>query len=60
MIIDLDPGLRIWRIPHPDWEPSDGGDRVVTSVCAEEGGEVAVHDRAAFELALDRAPIATD
>lgn len=44
MIIDLDPGLWIWRIPHPDWAPGDGGDRVVTSVCVEEAGEVAVLD----------------
>jgi hypothetical protein len=30
MIIDIEPGLWIWRIPHPDWDPGSGGDRVVT------------------------------
>jgi glyoxylase-like metal-dependent hydrolase (beta-lactamase superfamily II) len=44
MIFDIEPGLWIWRIAHPDWEPEEGGDRVVTSVCVEEGGEVAVLD----------------
>ena len=44
MIIDLDTGLWIWRVPHPDWEPGEWGDRVVTSVCVEEGGETAVLD----------------
>lgn len=44
MIVDVAPGLWIWRIPHPDWEPDGGGDRVVTSTCVEAGGEVAVLD----------------
>jgi glyoxylase-like metal-dependent hydrolase (beta-lactamase superfamily II) len=44
MIFDIEPGLWIWPIAHPDWEPEEGGDRVVTSVCVEEGGEVAVLD----------------
>lgn len=44
MIIDIAPGLWIWRIDHPQWEPQGGGDRVVTSVCVEEKGEIAVLD----------------
>lgn len=44
MIVDIEPGLWIWRVPHPDWDPGEEEDRVVTSVCAEEGGEVAVID----------------
>jgi hypothetical protein len=43
-IIDVAPGLWIWRIPHPDWAPPDGGDRVVTSTVASSGGEIAVLD----------------
>jgi glyoxylase-like metal-dependent hydrolase (beta-lactamase superfamily II) len=43
-IIDVAPGLWIWRIPHPDWAPPDGGDRRVTSTCVVTGGEVAVLD----------------
>jgi glyoxylase-like metal-dependent hydrolase (beta-lactamase superfamily II) len=44
MIIDIEPGLWIWRVDHPQWEPAQGGDRVVTSVCVEEGGEIVVID----------------
>src|SRR2546428_13195966 len=43
-IIDVVPGLWIWRMPHPDWAPPDGGDRVVTSTVVASGGEVAVLD----------------
>jgi hypothetical protein len=43
-IVDVAPGLWIWRIPHPDWSPPDGGDRRVTSTCVMTGGEVAVLD----------------
>ncbi|MGD2061402.1 MAG: MBL fold metallo-hydrolase [Acidimicrobiia bacterium] len=44
MIIDIEPGLWIWRIDHPTWASETGGDRVVTSVCVEQGGEIAVVD----------------
>lgn len=44
MIIDIEPGLWIWRVAHPGWEPGPDGDRVVTSVCVEEGGQIAVLD----------------
>lgn len=44
VIIDIEPDLWIWRIDHPQWEPQPGGDRVVTSVCVEANGEVAVLD----------------
>lgn len=44
MIIDIEPGLWIWRIDHPTWAPETGADRVVTSVCAEQNGERAVID----------------
>ncbi len=47
MIVDVDAGLWIWRIDHPTWWPEQGHDRVVTSVCVEEGGEVAVLDAVA-------------
>src|SRR6185503_8024690 len=43
-IIDVAPGLWIWRMPHPDWSPPDGGDRVVTWPVASSGGEVVVLD----------------
>lgn len=53
MIIDIEPGLWIWRIDHPTWSPDDGGDRVVTSVCVEEGGEVTVIDALAPPMGSD-------
>lgn len=43
-IIEVAAGLWIWRIPHPDWAPPGGGDRVVTSTCVASGGEVVVVD----------------
>ncbi len=44
VILDIEPGLWLWRVPHPDWEPAEGGDRWVTSTCVETRGEVAVLD----------------
>jgi glyoxylase-like metal-dependent hydrolase (beta-lactamase superfamily II) len=43
-IVDVAEGLWIWRIPHPDWQPGEGGDRVVTSTFVESRGERAVLD----------------
>lgn len=44
MIVDIAPELWMWRIDHTFWEPAEGHSRVVTSVCVEEGGQVAVLD----------------
>ena len=41
---ELEPGLWLWRLDHPDWAPGGGWDRSVTSVCVESGGEVALLD----------------
>lgn len=43
-IVDVAEGLWIWRIPHPNWQPGEGGDRVVTSTFVESRGERAVLD----------------
>lgn len=43
-VIDVAPGLWIWRMPHPDWAPPDGGDQVVTSTVASSSGEIFVLD----------------
>jgi len=43
-VTDVAPGLWIWRFPHPDWSPPDGGDRRVTSTCAVTEDAVAVLD----------------
>jgi hypothetical protein len=43
-IIDVAPGLWIWRLDHPDWHPRVDWERFVTSSCVESNGEVAVLD----------------
>jgi hypothetical protein len=41
---DVAPGLWLWRIEHPDWNPRLDWPQTVTSACVESGGEVAVLD----------------
>ncbi len=43
-IIDIAPGLWIWRIEHPHWKPGLDWEQVVTSTVVESGGEVIVID----------------
>jgi hypothetical protein len=43
-IRDLDPGLWIWRLEHPDWHPDAGWDAPVTSTCVASRGEIALLD----------------
>jgi hypothetical protein len=43
-VIDVAPGLWLWRTEHPGWTPDSGWDGPVTSVCARSGGEVALLD----------------
>jgi hypothetical protein len=43
-VVDLAPGLWIWRLSYPDWHERAGWPDVVTSTCVESGGEVAVLD----------------
>lgn len=43
-VIDVAPGLWIWRMPRPGWAPQGGGDNLVTSTCVESRGERAVID----------------
>ena len=44
VVLDLAPGLWIWRLSYPDWHEGAGWPEVVTSTCVESGGEVAVLD----------------
>jgi glyoxylase-like metal-dependent hydrolase (beta-lactamase superfamily II) len=48
---DVAPGLWIWRLDYPDWEPgrSEGWEPPVTSTCVESRGEVALLDALAPE-----------
>jgi hypothetical protein len=43
-LIDLAPGLWIWRQDHPAWRPDSGWKPAVTSTCVESGGEIALLD----------------
>jgi hypothetical protein len=43
-IIDVAPGLWIWRLRHPAWSEDSDWDPLVTSTVVESGGEVAVLD----------------
>jgi glyoxylase-like metal-dependent hydrolase (beta-lactamase superfamily II) len=43
-IVDVAPGLWIWRTPYPDWRPEAGWPERVTSTCVESRGEVALLD----------------
>jgi hypothetical protein len=38
-IIDLAPGLWIWRLDHPAWRPEVDWQQVVTCVCVDAGNE---------------------
>jgi hypothetical protein len=44
VIVDIAPGLWIWRVPHPDWDERAHWRPLVTSTVVETGGEVAVLD----------------
>jgi glyoxylase-like metal-dependent hydrolase (beta-lactamase superfamily II) len=41
---DVAPGLWLWRVPHPAWEPGLDWEPMVTATCVESGGEVALLD----------------
>jgi hypothetical protein len=43
-IVDVAPGLWIWRADHPAWAPDAGWEPRVTSTCVRSGGEVIVVD----------------
>jgi hypothetical protein len=43
-LIDVAPGLWIWRQDHPAWRSDSGWKPAVTSTCVESGGEIAVLD----------------
>ena len=43
-VLDVAPGLWLWRLEHPEWDPDQGWGPVVNSTCADSGGEVALLD----------------
>ena len=38
-VVDLAPGLWIWRLEHPAWREGDDWQQVVTCTCVDSGGE---------------------
>ena len=38
-VIDLEPGLWIWRLEHPGWRSGEDWQQVVTCVCVDAGAE---------------------
>jgi hypothetical protein len=43
-IIDVAPGLWLWRLEYPDWRPEAGWPQVVSSTCVESGDETILLD----------------
>lgn len=41
---DVETGLWVWRVEHPDWNPRVDWEPLVTATCVESGGEVALLD----------------
>jgi hypothetical protein len=41
---EVEKGLWVWRVEHPDWNPGVDWEPLVTSTCVESGGEVALLD----------------
>jgi hypothetical protein len=41
---DVEAGLWVWRLEHPDWRPGLDWQPLVTSTCVESGGEIALLD----------------
>jgi glyoxylase-like metal-dependent hydrolase (beta-lactamase superfamily II) len=44
LVVDVAPGLWIWRLRHPDWRPGLEWSETVTSTCVQSGAEVALLD----------------
>jgi len=43
-ITDVAPGLWLWRLDHPDWDPDAEWGPAVASTCVESGGEIVLFD----------------
>jgi hypothetical protein len=52
-ILDVKPGLWVWRVEHPDWTPDSDWPAAVSSTCVESRGEVALLDPIAPETGDD-------
>src|SRR3954468_3838498 len=43
-LLDIAPGLWLWRLDYPGWKPEAGWPEAVTSTCVESGGEIVLID----------------
>jgi glyoxylase-like metal-dependent hydrolase (beta-lactamase superfamily II) len=43
-LLDVAPGLWLWRLEHPDWRPGVDWQPLVSSTCVESGGETILLD----------------
>ena len=43
-ICDIEPGLWIWRLPHPQWTPGLDWQQMVTCTCVEAGDQTILLD----------------
>ncbi|HEY7794608.1 MAG TPA: hypothetical protein VIA10_11435, partial [Gaiellaceae bacterium] len=43
-LVDVAPGLWLWRTEHPDWRSDAGWPEQVASTCVESRGEIALLD----------------
>ena len=52
-MLETRPGVYFWQAPHPDWEPNDGWDELVTSYALDDGTGLLVIDPLAPPADLD-------
>lgn len=43
-MLETRPGVYYWQARHPDWEPNDGWDQIVTSYALDDGKQLIVID----------------
>jgi glyoxylase-like metal-dependent hydrolase (beta-lactamase superfamily II) len=53
-MLETRPGVYFWQAPHPDWEPNDGWDELVTSYALDDGTRLLVIDPLAPPADLDK------
>jgi glyoxylase-like metal-dependent hydrolase (beta-lactamase superfamily II) len=53
-VLETRPGVYFWQAPHPDWEPGDDWEELVTSYALDDGARLLVIDPLAAPAELDR------
>ncbi len=52
-MLETRPGVYFWQARHPDWEPNDGWDEIVTSYALDDGEQLIVIDPLAAPQELE-------